>query len=63
MGVLLVEHDVHLVRRLSDRVIALDFGEVIASGDPDHVLSNPDVAAAFLGEVSVDAEEPVEAAS
>ena len=63
MGVLLVEHDVHLVRRLSDRVIALDFGQVIASGDPDRVLSNPDVASAFLGEVSVDAEMPVEAAS
>jgi sulfate-transporting ATPase len=63
MGVLLVEHDVHLVRRLSDRVIALDFGQVIASGDPDRVLSNPDVASAFLGEVSVDAEVPVEAAS
>ncbi len=56
MGILLVEHDVHLVRRLCDRVIALDFGAVIASGDPDHVLSDPAVASAFLGEVSDDVE-------
>ncbi len=54
MGVLLVEHDVHLVRRFCDRVVALEFGEVIASGSPDDVLSNPTVAAAFLGEVSDD---------
>jgi ABC-type branched-subunit amino acid transport system ATPase component/branched-subunit amino acid ABC-type transport system permease component len=54
MGVLLVEHDVHLVRRLCDRVVALDFGEVIASGPPDEVLANLTVASAFLGEVSDD---------
>ena len=52
MGVLLVEHDVHLVRRVSDRIVALDFGKVIAEGPPDRVLSDPGVMAAFLGEVS-----------
>ena len=56
MGVLLVEHDVHLVRRVSDRIIALDFGRVIAEGTPDVVLSDPGVMAAFLGDV--DASEP-----
>ncbi len=55
MGILLVEHDIHLVRRLCDRVIALDFGAEIASGHPDAVLSDPAVASAFLGEVSNDA--------
>ena len=51
VGVLLVEHDVHLVRRVSDRIVALDFGKVIAEGRPDRVLSDPGVMAAFLGEV------------
>ena len=50
MGVLLVEHDVHLVRRVADRIVALDFGKVIAEGAPDHVLSAPKVMSAFLGE-------------
>jgi ABC-type branched-subunit amino acid transport system ATPase component len=54
MGVLLVEHDVHMVRRVSDRVIALDFGKVIAEGSPDTVLSHPRVIAAFVGDASVD---------
>jgi sulfate-transporting ATPase len=61
MGVLLVEHDVHLVRRLCDRVVALDFGSEIASGTPDDVLSNPQVASAFLGEVPEDTADTAEA--
>ena len=52
VGVLLVEHDVHLVRRVSDRIVALDFGKVIAAGPPDRALSDRGVMAAFLGEVS-----------
>ncbi len=32
VGVLLVEHDIHLVRRIADRIVALDFGHVIARG-------------------------------
>jgi ABC-type branched-subunit amino acid transport system ATPase component len=53
MGVLLVEHDVHLVRRVSDRIVVLDFGKVIAEGEPDVVLSDPGVVAAFLGDADV----------
>jgi sulfate-transporting ATPase len=53
MGVLLVEHDVHLVRRVSDRIVVLDFGKVIAEGAPDAVLSDPGVVAAFLGSADV----------
>ncbi len=53
MGVMLVEHDVHLVRQLCDRVVALDFGRTIASGTPEDVLSSPFVASAFLGDVAV----------
>jgi sulfate-transporting ATPase len=54
IGVLLVEHDVHLVRRLADRVMALDFGSVVAQGDPDAVLADERVMAAFLGETPDD---------
>ena len=50
---LLVEHDIHLVRRVSDRIVALDFGRVIAEGTPSEVLSDPGVMAAFLGEYDV----------
>ncbi|MFK8023325.1 MAG: ATP-binding cassette domain-containing protein, partial [Ilumatobacter sp.] len=50
MGVLLVEHDVALVRERCDRVVALNFGQVIGRGIPDDVLSMPAVAEAFLGE-------------
>jgi sulfate-transporting ATPase len=50
MGIVLIEHDVHLVRRLAHRVVALDFGQVVATGTPDETLSNPRVMAAFLGQ-------------
>ena len=53
IGVLLVEHDIHLVRRVSDRIVALDFGKVIAEGPANVVLSNATVMAAFLGEADV----------
>jgi ABC-type branched-subunit amino acid transport system ATPase component/branched-subunit amino acid ABC-type transport system permease component len=52
MGVLLVEHDIHLVRRVADRVVAMDAGRVISRGTPDQVLTDPRVMAAFLGEVA-----------
>jgi branched-chain amino acid transport system ATP-binding protein len=45
-----IEHDVPLVSSISDRLVCLDLGEVIAEGPPDDVLSNPSVIAAYLGE-------------
>ena len=50
LGVLLVEHDVALVADVSDRMLALEFGRVVASGDPEAVTSHPAVLAAYLGE-------------
>ena len=47
----LVEHDMGVVMDLSDRVMALNFGEKIAEGIPDEIQNHPDVIKAYLGEV------------
>lgn len=49
VGILLIEHDVKFVSRLSRTVHVLDSGRIIASGTPQAVLSHPDVVAAYLG--------------
>ncbi len=48
-AILLVEHDVHAVMALSDRVVVLDQGRVIATGPPDAVAADRSVIAAYLG--------------
>ena len=49
MGILLVEHNMEFVMPLVDRIVVLNFGEVIASGSPQEIRTNPDVLAAYLG--------------
>jgi len=49
MGVLLVEHDMEFVMPLVDRLVVLNFGEVIASGTPREVRDDEAVVAAYLG--------------
>lgn len=47
--ILLVEHKIELVTALSDHVIAMDGGKIIAYGEPDEVRNNPQVVESYLG--------------
>jgi branched-chain amino acid transport system ATP-binding protein len=49
LTLLLIEHDMPLVMGLSDQVVVMDYGVVIASGTPQAVSHNPAVLAAYLG--------------
>ncbi len=47
--IVIIEHDMRLVRDVSDRVVVLDHGETIAQGSYEHVSTHPDVIEAYLG--------------
>jgi ABC-type branched-subunit amino acid transport system ATPase component len=47
--ILVIEHDMHVVEGISDRVIALDHGEKLAEGSFHEVANHPDVVEAYLG--------------
>jgi len=49
LSILLVAHNVGFVQDTSDTVTVLDFGRVIAEGEPDRVIADPDVMTAYLG--------------
>lgn len=50
IAIILVEHDMGLVMDIADRVLVLDFGQVIGQGTPDQVQKDPNVIKAYLGE-------------
>jgi branched-chain amino acid transport system ATP-binding protein len=53
LTILLIEHDMHMVMGICERLVALDYGRVIAEGNPEQVRKNPDVVKAYLGSEAV----------
>jgi len=54
--VLMIDHDMGLVLGISDLVVVLEFGEVIARGTPSEVRADPQVVTAYLGSSATDLE-------
>lgn len=50
LTIFLIDHDMGLVEKVSDKITVLNFGKKIAEGSPQEVLNHPDVIAAYLGE-------------
>nr|MEB3798732.1 hypothetical protein [Desulfurococcales archaeon] len=47
--IVMIEHVMHAIMNLAERMIVLDFGRKIAEGTPEEIANNPEVIAAYLG--------------
>ena len=54
-GVLVVDHDLHLIMRICDRIVVLNEGAAIAAGAPEEVRTDPAVIAAYIGDETANA--------
>jgi ABC-type branched-subunit amino acid transport system ATPase component len=55
LGMLIVDHDMHLIMRLCHRLHVLNYGRTIGEGSPDEVRRIPDVVEAYLGATAEEA--------
>jgi len=51
--ILLIEHDMKFVQKVSNKVLVLDYGKTIFEGTPKEMLSHPEVIKAYLGEMEI----------
>ena len=51
--IMMIEHVMHAVMNIADRVIVLHFGRKLAEGTPEEVAANPEVITAYLGDPEV----------
>jgi branched-chain amino acid transport system ATP-binding protein len=60
LSVLLIEHDMSVIMKISERITVMDHGHVIAEGTPEEIRSNQTVIAAYLGKAGTGARRPTQ---
>jgi branched-chain amino acid transport system ATP-binding protein len=58
LTIILVEHDMRLVMNMCDRITVLNYGRVLATGQPEAIRQNPEVIESYLGKTRHAATKP-----